>query len=412
MFKSYLTIIKNHHFRHLWFAQIASQIALNMLIFVLAIRVYEKTQSNTAVSLIMLSYGIPSIIFGTIAGSIVDFFDKRRILLFCNLSRVIALLFIFFFQGSILAIFLLIVAISIVTQLFIPAEASSIPFLLASSDILAGNSLFAVSFYLSTVTGFILSGLMIDVFGGQNVYLVIALLMSAASYFVFLLPKVRSDKKSLEPGFDLNIIGKTIEEGLKFIKSSKRVAQSLILLTFSQALISTLAVLAPGFADKVLGILLSSASYIVMGPAAVGLIVGAMLTGGYGGKFLKGSIILTGIMVIAIDLIFLSFTTRLNYGGNLAIVFLLLFVLGVANSFISVPANTILQEDSKSEMRGRVYGVVTALTGGASLLPVISSGLLADVIGVGRTMSIIGFVVLMIGIYNFLQRRKAMSMIK
>lgn len=412
MIRSYLRIIKNHDFRHLWLGQITSQIALNMLIFVLAIRVYQETQSNTAVSLMLLSFGIPSLIFGILAGGLVDFFDKRSVLLFCNLFRVFTLFAFFFFQGSILAIFFLIITISIVTQLFIPAEAPSIPHLLSSADILTGNSLFAVSFYLSTIIGFIMSGPVIAIFGYKYVYLIIALLMSLAAYFVFLLPKIKPKKANLGSTLNLSFIKKTIEDGLMFIKSNERVTQSLILVTFSQALISTLAVLAPGFADRVLGIALTSASYIVMGPSAIGLIVGAILTGGYGGKFLKGSIILTGIIVIAIDLLFLSFTARLNYGGSLLFVLILLFILGVSNSFISVPANTILQEDSKSEMRGRVYGVLTALTGGVSLLPVLFSGLLADVVGVGRTLSVIGITVLFVGIYNFLQRRKVGSTIR
>ena len=83
----------------------------------------------------------------------------------------------------------------------------------------------------------------------------------------------------------------------------------------------------------------------------------------------------------------------------------LLFFLGVFNSFISVCANAVLQADSDTKIRGRVYGVLTSLTGGVSILPGIFSGILADVAGVGRALSVIGMVVLFSGIYHYLQRR-------
>ncbi len=220
-------------------------------------------------------------------------------------------------------------------------------------------------------------------------------------------------KKALEIkklNLNFSFIRLTISEGIQFIRSNERVSQSLILLTFSQALIATLAVLAPGFADRILNIDLKNASYLVMGPAAIGLVAGALWVGGFGNKFLKGSIILIGLLAVAISLILLSTITKsgkLAFGivDNLYIAMFLLFLLGIFNSFISVPANTILQADSQANLRGRVYGVLTSMTGGVSFLPVVFSGILADVVGVDKTLLIIGLTVLAAGIYHYLDRR-------
>src|SRR3989338_7555159 len=95
---------------------------MNMLSFVLAIQVYQKTFSNTAVSLMLLTFGIPSIIFGVLAGGIVDRFDKRKILMFCNLGRFFILIAYAFFHENLLMLYLLSIAVSILTQLFIPAQ--------------------------------------------------------------------------------------------------------------------------------------------------------------------------------------------------------------------------------------------------------------------------------------------------
>ena len=90
MNQSYIRVLGNVNFRMLFFGQIISQIALNVLSFVLAIQVYQKTQSNTAVSLMLLTFGIPAIIFGVMFGGIVDEFDKRSILVFHPPARFIA----------------------------------------------------------------------------------------------------------------------------------------------------------------------------------------------------------------------------------------------------------------------------------------------------------------------------------
>lgn len=180
-------------------------------------------------------------------------------------------------------------------------------------------------------------------------------------------------------------------------------------MTFSQALLSTLAVLAPGFADRMLMIDLTDASYLVMGPAAIGLVCGSFLVGAYGNKILKGTFITVGIVGAGANLLLLSVVSG-SYSLIAAII--LLFTLGIFNSFISVPANTILQQDSDSHMRGRVYGVLTSATGGVSLLPVVFSGILADELGIGLTMALLGLVIAAVGIYHYLRHLFLISSIK
>lgn len=422
MIKSYLEVIKNTHFRSLWLAQVASQIALNMLVFVLAIKVYQATRSSTAVSLMLLTFGIPSIIFGIFAGGVVDYYDKKYVLFLCNISRVFLFFLFFIFSLNIPVLFILALLISIITQFFIPAEAPSIGSLVKAKDLLAANSLFTISFYISTVLGYILAGPTVKILGDKNVYLVMLILMLTASFFIYFIPNIKSKKEKTDLHFHPGLIISRIGEGIRFIFANIRVKQSLILLTFSQALLATLAVLAPGFSDKVLSIDLNDASYLVMGPAAVGLVLGAFLVGSFGNKILKGKIITAGLISAGLSLVFLSLVSKaeLNFFSlgnifslnNLFLAILLLFTLGIANSFISVPANTILQADSESNVRGRVYGVLTSMTGGVSLLPVIFSGILADLVGVSRTLSLMGIFLLITSLYQYLKRNNQDNIIK
>ncbi|MCX6806484.1 MAG: arabinose efflux permease, partial [Patescibacteria group bacterium] len=65
-------IIKNKNFLQIWLAQLFSQLAANLLNFALIIRVFDlsanTSYANISVSLLILAFGVPSIIFAVLAG--------------------------------------------------------------------------------------------------------------------------------------------------------------------------------------------------------------------------------------------------------------------------------------------------------------------------------------------------------
>ena len=410
---SILAVLKNGNFRNLWIAQIISQVAVNMFAFILLIRVYEQTRSNIAVSGIVLAIGVPSILFGIIAGGIIDQLDKRQVMVVSNILRAVVLLLFFFLIGFIPFVYILAFLFSVITQFFIPAEAPYIPSLVTQKQILPATSLFTFSLYASTIIGFVLSGPLLGFLGTENTFLILSLIMLIAAFFTFRLPK--EAKKRTVINLSLSRIRGDINDGIKFIQGNNRVKQGLLLLTFSQALIAILASLAPGFSDRTLKIVLTDASYLVMGPAAIGLILGALFIGGWGRYFLKRALILFGILGAGVTLVLLSLLVRVsnrvyfsfNIGdipiGGLEVAILILFFLGLTNAFISVPATTVIQEDTKGNFRGRIYGILTSLTGGSAIFPVIFSGILAATVGIGKTLFILGIIVLLFGIYRLLK---------
>ena len=404
MNSSFIRVIANYNFRLLWSSQIISQIALNTLSFVLAIEVYRLTLSNTAVSLMFLTFGLPAIFFGVAFGGIVDNYDKRSILIFCNLLRAVILILYYLLSPYLLMLYLLSVLISIVTQLFIPAEAPSIPQLVKKHDLLPANSLFIITFYLSLVLGSIWAGPLLRTLGKQNIYIFISLLMTSAAYFNWRMRKLPSERKRGSE-FKLKAFIDPIIEGFLFISRHRRIRQSLFLLTFSQALMATLAVLAPGFAYQVLNLAIEDVSIAVMGPAALGLIVGAVSVSYISKYILRGNMILSGILITGTMLIILSVVGSINNSGMIMFIMFILMMIGAANSFINVPSATILQEETDKQLRGRIYGILTSLTGGISLLPVLISGILADKVGTDRAMLFIGFIVLLIGSYYLIKRK-------
>ena len=67
---------------------------------------------------------------------------------------------------------------------------------------------------------------------------------------------------------------------------------------------------------------------------------------------------------------------------------------------LDVPSNSILQQEAEGPLRGRVYGLLTAAVGGGGILPVVLGGVLADVLGTGTIIFLLGIVVLSYGVWR------------
>lgn len=417
-----IEVIKIRPFLFLWLGQVSSQIATNMLTYILAIRVYQATGSNMQVSVLVLSIAIPALLFGMLAGVFVDRAEKKHVLVYCNVLRMIAVLGFFLSSETLLWVIVLAAFMSTVTQFFVPAEAPTIPVIVPEKLLLTANSLFTFTFYGSMIIGFVLAGSFLRLFGPHNVFLVLSVMYFIAALFVRFLPgsstrealkgliwKVRKKMMNygnnhIFPDFSLRMMRVKYEliEGYGYIKANNQVLSAISLMVAAQASVAILGALAPGFADKVLAIDIEDSSMVLLGPAAVGLILGSLFVGQFGKNWKRSNLINAGILLGGTSLMLLSFTGRLK-GYNIELLYFgigLLFFLGVANALIDVTCNTILQSGTTDEFRGRVYGVLTALVGGVSVLPVILAGVFSDLIGVNRVMFFIGFFVLFIWFYR------------
>jgi MFS family permease len=78
-------------------------------------------------------------------------------------------------------------------------------------------------------------------------------------------------------------------------------------------------------------------------------------------------------------------------------------VLGILNSFISVPAQTTLQDRSHDEIRARVFGAFYTIQNIIVIVPLIIVGALADWAGVVTTVGLIGLIVACVALWGIRQ---------
>jgi MFS family permease len=401
---SYSEVLTVRPFRSLWFAQIFSQLAINTLLFVLGLRIYQNTGSNTAVSGLFLAYGIPSVFFGMVAGTAVDHLDKRRVLMYCDILRGILVFLLLFISSNILLVYLVVFINAVITQFYVPSEAPLIPKLIPSALLVPANSLFSFTFYSSLAVGTVLSGPLLRGFGPQWIFLFISALFFIAVWFESRLPSQAADVLGFKNIFRYQVshlvtrIFEELFEGIRYVRQIPALLDSLLLLTGTQIIFAMLGTLGPGFADRVMHIDVRDASLYIVGPAVLGIIAGALWVGTYGYTLTRGRLIKLGVTGAGVILLLISLIVRVHVPILIAMV--LFFLLGAANSLLDSPANSILQDEAKGSMRGRVYGILAATVGGVGILPVIIGGVLADVVGVGRVVFLLGMIILAYGIWR------------
>ena len=59
----------------------------------------------------------------------------------------------------------------------------------------------------------------------------------------------------------------------------------------------------------------------------------------------------------------------------------IIFAIGVANGFVNIIINTILQVTTPSEIRGRIFGIVGTITASITPLAMGLTGIIADMTG-------------------------------
>jgi MFS family permease len=419
----YREILRNRPFLALWLAQVLSQIADNLLYFTLIVVVYKQTGSNAAVSALVLAFTLPALTFGLLAGVLVDRTDKRQVLLFSNLGRAaIALLFVFL-ANSLPSVLVLGLLTSIFRQFFMPAEAATLPRLLRARELLAANSLFTVTYNASFIVGFAGAGPLLKLAGTDAVFLVAAAFFLAGAALCWLLPTIVADTHADLPGSGVarsRLVVQELLDGWSFLRSDGETTRVMLQLAFAWSLSGITAAIAPGYASTVLG-LTEEDAYLLVVPAGVGVVAGSLLVGRFGGALNRTLLIAGGLIGTGVAVVLLATYRRFvedfllrvpaaravefhpgGLPGFLVAVMLFAALLGVANAMTVIPANTTLQEGTPDELRGRVFSVLNALGNIGSTFPVMVVGIVADLIGVGPLMLLIGGLVLAIGLASLL----------
>lgn len=419
------SIWANRDFLLLWLAQAISQTAQNAIWYGIVVLVQHRSNSSTQLSLAVLTLIIPSVVFGVLAGVYVDRWDKRSVLIASNLIRGgIAFtygLFGLFPALTLGLLFFVNFLFSTVGQFFAPAETAMIPVVVSRQRLLQANSLFHLTFTASQLVGLVVLGpLLAKVGGTDGLFVSMAAAIVLCGALVWPLPARRGVHDPGVPASEQEAVQgvwRDVQDIWHFVMRDRVIALAMVQWTIGAILGLVVATLVPGFAERLLHVSAEDAVF-VMAPAGVGMVLGTALLNRWGQLLDKHFLVNVGLFTIAACLGIiggLAFLVSLITNNNpplmelptlgtvsvlVPFVMALALIAGLGFVSIMVPSQTYLQERAPVDLRGRVFAVQLMLSNFASIIPLLLLGGLADVIGVDKTLALIGVLICCAGVIS------------
>lgn len=423
---TFTSVLKNPGFLNLWINQILVQLSYNALNFTLILWVYRLTNSNTAVSALLFCVYLPAVIFGLFAGVLVDVLDRRKIIRILNLALAVLFASLIFLKDFYPAILIVAFLVNTMSQFYTPCEASAIPILVKRSQLLIANSLFTTTLFSTFLVGFGLAGPLINHLGLDYIFGIAAGLLVTAFLLTFLFPPIVSKPdlegkkllKALEKR-DLSQIrqigASQVKYTLRLIKTKLSVLFSILIMSGVQVVIGILAVLIPSFFEKELSISATDVSQVLILPLGLGMVIGGFIIGRFGHRIPKRVIVGRGILVAGILFLVVGIAPFISpviryfnrpkvlpffYQPSLSSIMAVgSFLLGIAMVSIIIPSQTVIQENTAENLRGKVFSVLAVVMQGASLIPVLTVGITADLFGTMPIFIAIGGTIALLGLF-------------
>jgi MFS family permease len=409
------SIFHNRNFMLLWGAQFITQTAQQAVWFGMIIVVEQVSQSSLHLSAAMLSTIVPGVLFGLIAGVIVDRSNKKSVLIASNVLRSAVVLGYLLYTRSLYAVYVANFVFVAISQFFGPAEASTIPALVHKRQLVAANSLFNLTFTISQLVGIVVvAPWIVKFFGASALFGAIAAIYLIAGLLTAFLPSGATPERSLANLRSSAVIQTArdeLHEALTFITRDRQSWWSMVFVTFASTLMLILAMLTPRYVVVDLGIQPEDAVFL-FAPAGVGIFLMTLVMTSLARRFGEGRLARAGGLIAAASLLAMAWIPTIGLSGRSIppkieavlpfqnpLVLPLMAVsagIGIGFALANIPSQSVLMERAPVETRGRIFSVLLLLGNVAAILPLAFLGELADLYGVNTVIGLVAILILLI----------------
>jgi ENTS family enterobactin (siderophore) exporter len=345
------------------------------------LQVYELSGSTLAVGFVGLAAFVPLVLLGLYGGSIVDAYDRRKVLIvtLSGLSLVgIALSLLAWTDTARVGLLYALVAVqSGFFAVQSPARQAVIPRLLPVTLLPSANALASLAMGISMAAGPMLGAVLVDRVGYGWAYTVEVFLLLGALALIFTLPSLLPEGEVRSPGF------RSVVEGLKFLRTKPTVGTTFFV-DLSAMVLALPRVLFPAIGALMIGGGATTVGILVSG-IAVGTLLGGIFSGRLGRVNRQGLAIVVAVVVWGLSVAAFGVVVGLAPGpgpngeANWALwpATALLVVAGASDTVSAVFRSTILQVATPDALRGRLQGVFTVVVAGGPHLGSLLLGSLA-----------------------------------
>ena len=379
------SIIKNKNFGLLWVGHLISHAGDAVYMIALPWLMLDLTGSKSLTSYIAMAAYLPAVLFGLVAGVLIDRYNRKWIMIFSDILRallvaIIPLALIFDFITPML-IGTITFLLATFATLFYPARDSFIPHIVSVAELPAANSAISISGQMSHLMGPLFAGLGISLFGLTHLFTADAISFLFSIILISFI--VTPTKKNSNYKHPTKLHG--IIEGLRYVHSQKGLRLLLLLTFINNIFIMGPAIIGlPIFVREVLkedfGVYAQLETFM-----AVGMLIGSLIFWKAVKRINPISILLFGIVVDGITYSFLYFA------NSSFVATLILLIHGIGIPLITVSRTTIIQAVVPDELRGRIFSMIYMAVMGTTALSIGLTGVILEKVGADILFLIIGF---------------------
>jgi len=400
---SSFSALRHRNFRLFWIGQCISLIGTWMQNIGQAWLVLQLTQSAFKLSMVSSIQFLPMMIFALFAGTLVDKFPRRRILLFTQTSLMILAVILacltYFQVVQYWHLLLLALLLGIVNTIDMPTRQSFFVEMVGKEDLMNAIALNSSIFNLARIVGPAVAGFLISLVGIAMCFYINALSFLAVIVGLWLMD---TPVKVVPQGGTGSIrkIFADIGEGLSYIGKNEIILQPLLLLAVISTFVMNFNVLIPVFAKQDLG--QNAAGFgLLMTFMGIGSFLAAIHLAARSKKGPKISFLISGAVGMSLSMILLGFE------HNFAIACATLLIMGFCAITFTASVNSTIQMHTEDHMRGRVMSVFSLVFGGMVPIGSFYAGNMMELFGAQGCMKISGVIGVLAASYTLFTLRKS-----
>ena len=351
--RRYLEVLRDGPFAALWFGSTLSAVGDTLTWVALVWLVIETTGDVDAVAGLVVAYTAPVFVGGLVMGSLLDRFDRRRVLIAVNvaLGCSVATVPVLAQAGALRPWHLSAVAaiyglLKMANWAGVP---SLIPVLVPEQHLTTANALESATFGIAEIAGPAVAGVLIALVGGESV-----LAVDAATYLLFVgvLTRLRIPREEASDG-DL-ASRSSLRPAFAFVRQQPAILATTLMFMAANVGEGMLLVLLPTLARRVLGGGVQTYG-VLLSTFAVSVTVGSFVVGSFAWRRPLGRSIAVAQTATGLALVGLAFAPGLVGAA------MVLAIAGVCVSPMTIWAQTIRMRVIPPELRGRTFGVLRTL---------------------------------------------------
>lgn len=387
-------------FSIIWAGQFISLLSSTAVNFAIIIWLSLETGSAEVLAYAAIAALLPQALIGPIAGVYIDRWDRKKTMIFSDAFVALCTLVmsISFYMGyeSMLLIYVMLALRSMGSAFHMPAMQAATPLLAPKSELLRVAGINQIIHSISSIAGPALGALAIGLFSIGNVLLldIFGAIIAITSLLFVHIPNPELVSKA---NSSVKQVVQDMRLGLAEILKNRGLSLMLLYSTIATFGLMPISALFPLMTISHFG-----GDKFEMSVVEIAWGVGMLVAGGALGIF-KPSIHKS--ILIATTQIVMGMTFAIS--GWLPPSGLLFFIAltaigGLSASIYSASFMTVVQEEIQPAMLGRVLSLIFSLALIPSIIGLLSTGFVADSIGVNLTFVILGSLIVAMGVLSFL----------